>query len=122
VDDPGRNLEHDIKPLAERAREEPGFAEELYAGLCNADWSHDDGATWHGSWRYAADVVAHLRGRSESYLDFYCGGGEGEIIERVAAAMAALGWRGIGHGAPLRMVDVATGESKVFIDGEWVDM
>jgi hypothetical protein len=121
VDDTDRDLEHDIKSLADRAREDRGFAAELYAALCNAYWSHDDRTTWNGSWRYAADVVAHVRGRSESYLDFYCCGGEGEITERVAEAMAALGWHGIGHGAPLRLVDFATGESKVLVDGEWVD-
>jgi hypothetical protein len=52
-----------------------------------------------GTWRYVADVVAHLRGRGEDYLDFYCSGGEGAITDRVAAAMDALGWRGVGHGA-----------------------
>jgi hypothetical protein len=26
-----------------------------------------------------------------------------------------------GHGAPLRRIDFATGESKVFVDGDWID-
>jgi hypothetical protein len=54
-------------------------------------------------------------------LDFYCSGGEGEITDRVAQAMAALGWRGVGHGAPLRRVDFSSGTVEVLSeDGEWV--
>jgi hypothetical protein len=26
-----------------------------------------------------------------------------------------------GHGVPLRRIDFATGESKVFVDGDWID-
>ena len=116
-----RDLEHDLKALADRAREDRDFAGELYAGLCNADWTHDDGTEWSGSWRYAAGVVAHLRGRGEDYLDFYCAGGEGEITDRVADALAHLGWHGVGHGASLRLIDFSTGEVKVLgDDGEWV--
>jgi hypothetical protein len=65
--------------------------------------------------------VADLRRRGESYLDFYCSGAEGTISERVSTEMAALGWHGTGHGARLRLVDFATGEHKVLVDGEWVD-
>lgn len=98
-------------------------ADELYCALCNAVWVHDDGTEWHGSWRYAAGVVADLRDRGECYLDLYCSpsGAEGTISERVAEALAALGWHGTGHGAPLRLIDFRTGESNVPVDGEWVD-
>jgi hypothetical protein len=116
-----RDLEHDIKALADRARNDREFAVELYGALCNADWRHDDGTAWPGgTWRYVGDVVAHLRRRGEDYLDFFCSGGEGEITTRVAEAMAQLGWRGIGHGARLRTVDFATGKVEVLRDdGEW---
>ena len=117
-----RDLEHDLKALANRARTERDFAVELYGSLCNAEWRHDDGSHWAGgSWRYVANVVAHLRGRGEEYLDFYCSGGEGKISGRVADAMAELGWHGIGHGAALRKVDLRTGESRVLgQDGEQI--
>lgn len=117
-----RDLEHDIKALAARARTERDFSVELYGALCNAEWCHDNGSRWRGgSWRYIAEFVAHLRGRGEDYLEFYCSGGEGEISARVADAMARLGWHGIGHGSPLRKVDFRTGESHVLgEDGEWV--
>ena len=117
-----RDLEHDLRALADRARTERDFAVELYGSLCNAEWRHDDGSRWPGgTWRYVADLVAHLRGRGEDYLDFYCSGGEGEISVRVADAMAELGWHGIGHGAPLRKIDLRTGASQVLgEDGEWI--
>jgi hypothetical protein len=70
-----RDLESDLQALADRARRDRAFADELYGALCNADWAHDDGTEWHGT----------------------------------------------GHGARLRLVDFATGEHKVLVDGEWVD-
>jgi hypothetical protein len=117
-----RELEHDIKALTDRARNDRQFAIELYSGLCNADWRHDDGTTWPGgTWRHVGAVVAHLRGLDEGYLDFYCSGGEGEITDRVREAMAALGWRGVGHGAPPLIIDVASGTVEVQDeDGQWV--
>jgi hypothetical protein len=116
-----RDLEHDLKALADRALLDYDFAVELYGALCNADWEHDDGTEWHATWRYAAGVVADLRGCGEFYLDFYCFGGEGQISDRVADAMAELGWHGVGHGAQLRKFNPRTAESWVLsADGEWV--
>jgi len=121
--DASHDLEYDLRALADLAGHDDGFADELYCALCNVDWVHDDGTEWSASWRYAAGVVAELRGRDEGYLDFYCSpsGAEGTISGRVGAAMAVLGWHGSGHGAPLRLIDFRTGESNVFIDGDWVD-
>ena len=95
-----RDLEHDLRGLADRLSDD-AFADELYCALCNADWMHEDGSAWRGSWRHAAGVVADLRGTGESYLDFSCSpsGGERTISPRVAAAMSTLGWRGTGHGS-----------------------
>ena len=117
-----RELEHDIKSLANRARDDREFAVELYAALCNAEWRHDDGAGWSGgTWRYVGGLVADLRGRGEGYLDFYCSGGEGEITDRVAEAMAVLGWRGVGHGARLLVIDPVSGEVEALgDDGRWI--
>lgn len=54
-------------------------------------------------------------------MDLYCSGGEGEITERVAEAMARIGWRGIGHGVRLRVIDPVSGKVEVLgDDGEWV--
>ncbi len=116
-----RDLEHDIKVLADRARSDRRFAVELYGALCNADWRHDDGTEWRATWRYAGEVVARLRGSGEGYLDFYCSGGEGEITDRVAEAMAVLGWHGIGHGARLLVIHPVSGKVEALgDDGQWV--
>jgi hypothetical protein len=116
-----RDLEHDIRALADRARRDRGFAVELYGALCNADWRHDDGTEWCGTWRYAGEVVAQLRGRGEDYMDFYCSGGEGKITDRVAEAMDALGWRGVGHGVRLLSIDPTSGKVEApGDDGRWI--
>lgn len=100
---PDRNLEFDLQALSARLRADDAFATEMYCALCNVDWRHIDGTTWHGSWRYSAGLVATLRGRGEDYLDYYCSGiptrSEGTISERIAAAMAELGWTGTAHGS-----------------------
>ena len=121
--EPERRLESDLSALANRLRIDDAFAGELYCALCNSDWLHDDGTEWCGSWRYSAGLVAALRDLSECYLDFYCSStqAEGTISERVASALAELGWRGTGHGRELRLVDLRTGQSKVWRDGEWVN-
>lgn len=121
--DTSRDLENDLRALADQARDDDAFADELYCALCNADWVYNEGAEWTGSWRHAAGVVAELRGKCEDYLDFYCSpsGAEGTISKRVGATMAALGWRGTGHGAPLRLIDFHTGESKILVDRDWID-
>lgn len=118
-----RRLESDLWTLANRLRADDALADELYCALCNSDWRHDDGTQWSGSWRYSAGLVAELRALGECYLDFYCSPkqAEGTISERVATALAELGWHGTGHGSELRLVDFRTGVSKVWRDGEWVD-
>jgi hypothetical protein len=123
MDEPERRLESDLSALANRLRTDDAFADELYCALCNSDWRHDDGTEWSGSWRYSAGVLGELRELGECYLDFYCSPtqAEGTISERVAAALAELGWHGAGHGSELRLIDFRAGGSKVWQDGEWVD-
>ena len=111
-----RSLEFDLQALSRRLRDDDAFAVEVYCALCNSDWRHADGTEWHGSWRHSAGLVATLRGRGEDYLDFYCSGirghAEGTISERVAEALAALGWTGTGHGSErLHVYDFSTGET-----------
>jgi hypothetical protein len=66
-------------------------------------------------------LIADLRGRGECYLDYYASGGEGEITDRVAQAMAPIGWHGVGHGARLRKIDFCSGRVEVLSDdGQWV--
>jgi hypothetical protein len=121
--EPERTLASDLFALTNSLRADDVFADELYCALCNSDWLHDDGTEWSGSWRYSAGVVADLRELRECYLDFYCSPtqAEGTISDRVATALAELGWHGTGHGRGRRLMDFGTGERKVWRDGEWVD-
>ena len=76
-----------------------GFADELYAAMCNVGWlKTQTGAAdatpvpWSCSWRSSGGIVADLRNKGEEYLDFYCLGREGQVSQRVAQALAELGW------------------------------
>jgi hypothetical protein len=119
-----RRIELDLQALAPLLQADRSFAEEMYCALCNTDWRHVDGTTWHGSWRYSAGLVADLRGCGEDYIDFYCTRAceEGTISDRVAAAMAELGWTGTGHGRKALYALEPTGEQTVWVNGDWVSV
>lgn len=125
-DGTSRDLEIDVQALSGRLHDDRDFADELYCALSNSDWQHEDGTTGRSmSWRYAAGLVAGLRGRGEDYLDFYCTRAceEGTISDRVAAAMAELGWSGQGHGGrAIYSLDPSTGEQTVWVNGDWGDV
>jgi len=44
------------------------------------------------TWRYAGGLVAELREKGESYLDFYCGGKEGYVDTEIEEDLKRLGW------------------------------
>lgn len=50
------------------------------------------GLAYSYSWRAAGGEVADLRDKGESYLDFYCSGGEGHVKDVVRVALEELGW------------------------------
>lgn len=95
------------------------FARELYSALCNLQWTSkaidfdayykdrmnellaegrkytfDD--SWSASWRSSGGIVADLRNRyhntSESYMDWYCSGFEGEVSDRLVEELDKIGW------------------------------
>lgn len=59
------------------------------------DHLYDDGAkdVFVLSWRAAGGMVAELRNRGESYMDWAVEAESGVISERIRALMAALGLR-----------------------------
>lgn len=76
------NLETDIKNsdwMVRKIRERDGYAQNLYAALCNNQFIKLDILTvlrddfWSCSWRYAGGIIADVRG-NETYLDWYCSG------------------------------------------------
>ena len=77
--------------LGEKVRESDGWARSLYAALCNVDWRGPNGEEVGYSWRAAGDVVAALR-REGDYCNWYCGGNEGRVDERIATALRSEGW------------------------------
>lgn len=67
------------------------FATRLYAAITNITWTRN-GEAWDCSWRYAAGLIADLRGRNEGYLDFYGSAAEGVIANDVRFHLTRLGW------------------------------
>jgi hypothetical protein len=89
-------FEEALWTLAERVARDDSLATELYGALCNMQWQREDmDAPASISWRHAGSVVADLVGRGGCYLDYYCSGSEGEVSERVQAALGDLGWTSV---------------------------
>lgn len=98
------------------AVEDDGFAQALYAAMCNREWRRRDStARWNASWRAAGGIVADLRRRGEIYLDYYCSGmggadavNEGDLRDDVRAALDAIGWHALSENETLRDHAAAT--------------
>jgi hypothetical protein len=76
------DLEQDLKDaawLCEKVRGNEGYAQNLYAALCNREFVKHavlpilKNETWGCSWRYAGGIIADIRGEGD-YLDWYCSG------------------------------------------------
>ena len=89
---------NDLRSLHERL-EDDDFARRVYAALCNTDWRRGDAEFWC-TFRQAAELIAEIRGRGESYLDFYWSMHAGEIADAVRVALGELGWTPAPAAAP----------------------
>ena len=76
------NLEWDLRStdwILEKARSKDGYAQNIYAALCNNGFIKLDvipilkEEEWSCSWRYAGGIVAHMRQEGD-YIDWYCSG------------------------------------------------
>lgn len=98
------NLETDllrIQYISDKCRDDV-YAQNLYAAMCNNIFVKDT-EEWSCSWRYAGDIVAHIRNMGENYMDFYCSGiGAGRIKGYVSESVVTseinndilnLGWQ-----------------------------
>jgi hypothetical protein len=118
------NLEWDLRNtnwILEKARTRDSYAQNIYAALCNNDFTKLDvlpilkEQKWSCSWRYAGGVVADMRQEGD-YIDWYCSGiggqnlafdgtmtkeewgsktgyvPEGRITEEIRADLQKLGW------------------------------
>jgi len=104
--------------LTEKVRGDEGYAQNLYAAMCNQAWQYQDVWTvltdkiWSCSWRTAAAIVADIRGEGD-YMDWYCSGmmkshpdddlvggaesiqnyvPEGTVTDEIREDLAKLGW------------------------------
>lgn len=117
IDQP--NLAQDLISTAwikNKARDRPGYAQNIYAALCNRSWQKIDvmsilkDQSWSCTWRSAGDIVAGMIG-SGDYLDWYCSGirgnpqddpddditqhyvAEGTITDEILEDFKTLGWQ-----------------------------
>lgn len=94
------------------------FAMAFYALFPNQEWMHEDGSRFGVSWREAGGITAHLRGKGESYVDFYLSGfgaSDEALVKEAAAFLRRKGWRKMKdddrrayrHRAQVRVADLA---------------
>ena len=107
------NLEYDLRTdevMLQKVRENKCYAQNLYAALCNNDFTKNDvwpilqGKSWSCSWRHAGGIIADMR-QVGDYIEWYCSGmsdmwedeqpdivGEGHVTDEVRADLLNLGW------------------------------
>lgn len=105
------NLEYDLRNtdwILLKARESDGYAQNLYAAMCNTDftknaiWPILQEDTWSCSWRYAGGIIADMREQGD-YMDWYCSGigpsegfseyvGESVVTDEIREDLLKLGW------------------------------
>lgn len=76
------------------------YSQNLYAAMANNLFYKND-EEWSCSWRYAGGVVADIRNKGESYIDWYCSGignhhdgyvGESFVTDEIRSDLLELGW------------------------------
>ena len=104
------NLEYDLRNtdwIIEKVRESDGYAQNLYAAMCNTDFTKNDiwpilqENTWSCSWRYAGGIIADMREQGD-YMDWYCSGigladisgdvREGIVTDEIREDLLRVGW------------------------------
>ena len=111
------NMEYDLRNtgwILEKARTSDTYAQNLYAAICNNDFTRNDvwpilkGEIWSASWRSAGGIIADMRQEGD-YIDWYCSGiggglgngdttgtknyvGEGIVTDEIRQDLLKLGW------------------------------
>lgn len=76
------NMEYDLRStkwICDKAKASEGYAQNIYAAICNNDFIKNDvwpllqGKTWGASWRSAGGIVANMIEEGD-YIDWYCSG------------------------------------------------
>ena len=69
------------------------YATDMYNALCNMRWKNKStGEVYSCSWRYAGGLIAEIRNKGEDYMNFYCSGREGNILEEIETDLNNFGW------------------------------
>lgn len=87
--------------IVEKCKTNDLYAQNLYSSLCNNRFFKNN-ELWTSSWRQAGGIVADLRNKGETYLDWYCSGiasdhitgyvPEGVVTEEIREDLSKLGW------------------------------
>ena len=111
------NMEYDLCNtgwILKKARTSDTYAQNLYAAICNNDFTRNDvwpilkGEIWSASWRSAGGIIADMRQEGD-YIDWYCSGiggglgngdttgtknyvGEGIVTDEIRQDLLKLGW------------------------------
>lgn len=83
------NMEYDLRStkwICDKAKANEYYAQNLYAAICNNDFTKNDvwpllqGKTWSASWRSAGGIIAHMVEEGD-YIDWYCSGIGNELSD-----------------------------------------
>ena len=97
------SLEHDLIKsdyITNKCVTSESYSQNLYSAMCNNLFYKND-EEWSCSWRYAGGVVADIRNKGESYIDWYCSGigsshdgyvGESFVTDEIRSDLLELGW------------------------------
>ena len=97
------SLEHDLIKsdyITNKCVSSESYSQNLYSAMCNNLFYKND-EEWSCSWRYAGSVVADIRNKGESYIDWYCSGigsshdgyvGESFVTDEIRSDLLELGW------------------------------
>lgn len=89
------NLEYDLLTtdwILEKARTNEGYAQNLYAAMCNNEFQKLDVVKilkeekWSCSWRFAGGIIADMRAEGD-YIDWYCSGIRGHVDDEELTEM-----------------------------------
>ena len=86
------HFEDDLRDLfKDKIRDSDEFCSQVWSALANIEWTHEDGDVYSCSFRYAGEVIAHIRGNG-GYMDWYCSGPYAEVSNEIANGFKSKGW------------------------------
>lgn len=83
------NMEYDLRStkwICDKAKASEAYAQNLYAAICNNDFTKNDvipiltDKRWSASWRSAGGIVANMVEKGD-YIDWYCSGIQNDLSD-----------------------------------------